>query len=441
MDTSIIWKKIPLELYYDYEVSSYGDVRVVNNDGSFSLLNVYSKDNYYKDISLKILDGTWHKFLIHRLVALAFIPLPEEGKFQKLKRIPRDGVPYQVNHIDYDPSNNYYTNLEWCDSFHNTSHSYLFSYKTRTINCILRDIMTGEEIEFKNGKDLSEYLGVTPSSISTIIVKHTEIPFLGRYTFRYDNMLIKANAVKQSIICKDYTTNNIFVTETIKEMSLLTGLRVPCITSKLTNERYGRNYNKDTMTSGYVIMYVKDHDGTWPNYSIEEAELSRLLYVKRLTEGETKTSKKIICKDYLTGEYTLYPSLTEAANDIQISKMSLSNYISRDDFQLYDGKVFRFEWDERDWPEYSDEEIRRSKEIKRLIENGVRWASSNRPIKGKYYPTGETKDFLSISDASKQLAFNRKSIQPILDPNKSNLFYKGWSFKYSSDSSEWPILT
>ena len=65
----------------------------------------------YYQISL-CKDGKGKNYLIHRLVAEAYIPNPE-------------GLP-QVNHKDENPQNNCVSNLEWCDAKYNAN------YGTRT---------------------------------------------------------------------------------------------------------------------------------------------------------------------------------------------------------------------------------------------------------------------------------------------------------------------
>lgn len=56
-------------------------------------------------------DGKTKNFLIHRLVAEAFIPNP-------------DNLP-QVNHKDENPLNNHVDNLEWCTAAYNLSYNNL----------------------------------------------------------------------------------------------------------------------------------------------------------------------------------------------------------------------------------------------------------------------------------------------------------------------------
>ncbi len=62
----------------------------------------------YYQVSLPFQEGTKRKS-IHRLVAEAFIPNPENKP--------------EVNHIDGDRLNNRYDNLEWCTRSENSLHS------------------------------------------------------------------------------------------------------------------------------------------------------------------------------------------------------------------------------------------------------------------------------------------------------------------------------
>lgn len=57
----------------------------------------------------------WVWKLAHRLVAITFIPNPENKK--------------EVNHIDSNPLNNAVENLEWVTSSENSIHSYRFWHK------------------------------------------------------------------------------------------------------------------------------------------------------------------------------------------------------------------------------------------------------------------------------------------------------------------------
>lgn len=110
-----IWKTI--DGYEDYEVSNYGRVksleRVANNNHvvkerilkQATITNGYQQVNLYKD-------GKQKCFIVHRLVANAFIDNPNNYE--------------QVNHKDENKCNNHIDNLEWCDCKYN------INYGTRT---------------------------------------------------------------------------------------------------------------------------------------------------------------------------------------------------------------------------------------------------------------------------------------------------------------------
>ena len=106
-----------------YKVSNYGEVkakrRVVYDivDGERQpvsvtkekLMSLIDHGNGYVYVTLCDENGQRKNFYVHRLVAEAFLPNP-------------DNLP-QVNHLDYDRKNNKVTNLEWCTSTENVRHS------------------------------------------------------------------------------------------------------------------------------------------------------------------------------------------------------------------------------------------------------------------------------------------------------------------------------
>ena len=107
---------MPVYGYEDlYEVSDYGRVR--NADGKILKPQPYGGQREYRAVNLSR-HSKPKTTGIHRLVAECFVGLPTD--------LNPDGTPMrtspEVNHIDGNPANNYYTNLEWCDRYYNNAH-------------------------------------------------------------------------------------------------------------------------------------------------------------------------------------------------------------------------------------------------------------------------------------------------------------------------------
>lgn len=110
---------LPIPEYEDlYEIDTYGNIRsldkeVKNNNGyriikGKILKPKLDKKGYYRIGLTK--DNKQKFYFIHRLVALTYLPNPNNYKV--------------INHKDGNPKNNYVVNLEWCTYSHNIQHAY-----------------------------------------------------------------------------------------------------------------------------------------------------------------------------------------------------------------------------------------------------------------------------------------------------------------------------
>lgn len=87
-----------------YYVSSSGEVF-----NKKKKLKTYINNAGYECIDLRDLKGKRYKFLVHRLVALNFLPNPLNKKY--------------VNHLDGNKLNNCLSNLEWVTNSENIVHA------------------------------------------------------------------------------------------------------------------------------------------------------------------------------------------------------------------------------------------------------------------------------------------------------------------------------
>lgn len=97
-----------------YQVSNYGRVKSLDRDlmckkdrkchRKGQIIKQQKNKHGYAVVTLRK-PGEKKTFFVHRLVALAFIPNPEKHT--------------EINHKDENKTNNFVTNLEWCDRVYN----------------------------------------------------------------------------------------------------------------------------------------------------------------------------------------------------------------------------------------------------------------------------------------------------------------------------------
>lgn len=121
-------------LKFLYEIDSTGELRNVK---SKKVVKGYVEKNGYVRVRIenKCLGGVV-RTTIHRLVAEAFIPNPENKP--------------EVNHIDSNRSNNDVSNLEWVTRSENMRHSYNKGINTKP----LKDYRESEKVAVTNGREV-----------------------------------------------------------------------------------------------------------------------------------------------------------------------------------------------------------------------------------------------------------------------------------------------
>ena len=165
-----IWK--PIKGYESlYEVSNLGNVKRLYRCRKERILKQCIRNKYYCVCLCK--NNIHQIFSIHRLVAEAFIPNP-------------DNLPC-VNHKDEDKTNNRVENLEWCTHIYNnnfgTRNERISDSLSKPINQYTKD---GVFIrQWKSAREASKTLGIYRRNIQMVcygkVYRRTAGGFIWRY--------------------------------------------------------------------------------------------------------------------------------------------------------------------------------------------------------------------------------------------------------------------
>ena len=130
-----------------YQISNKGRVKSLYN-GSERILKPRDNGRGYLRVNLRK-ENTSKYIRVHRLVARAFIPNP-------------DNLP-EINHRDENKKNNCVENLEWCDRVYNVNYG---TRNERISRKILQYSKSGEFIrEWQSAAEVERELNISHSNI------------------------------------------------------------------------------------------------------------------------------------------------------------------------------------------------------------------------------------------------------------------------------------
>lgn len=116
-----IWKELNgnREIYL---ISNFGNIKTKERQGRHYFIKshpikIHTKENGYQRVVLCLDKNGGKYYYLHRLVALLFIPNP-------------NNLPY-INHKDGNKSNNCVDNLEWCTKSENEKHAWRTGLKNK----------------------------------------------------------------------------------------------------------------------------------------------------------------------------------------------------------------------------------------------------------------------------------------------------------------------
>ena len=163
--TKEVWKSIP---GYEglYQVSNFGRVKSlsryarvhngVRKVGERIRKPILKATGYYDVLLYK--DGRRKRFLVHQLVAKAFLENPNNYK--------------QINHKDENPKNNHLSNLEWCSQSYNNNYGNHNKKISASVpkKPVLQIADDGHVIQrFNSIKDAAHHVGVLEQNISAVV--------------------------------------------------------------------------------------------------------------------------------------------------------------------------------------------------------------------------------------------------------------------------------
>ncbi len=273
----------------------------------------YINGDGYRTASVKMLDGRWQTFGVHRLVALAHLPTD------------KDVTQLTVNHIDHDISNNDVDNLEWVTVYLNNLHASLMRTQVERPTIIMTD-GNGDKSYVNNLHDACAVLNVDIDLAWAMV----------RDGFELDGVKLEAVTTRSSVppelrrpafIERDAYGRSIQVMVTIRDLetglcekfdSMADAALRHQVSPSHIHQCVSSNGKKRLFKGRYQIVRGLD---PFPDLTPEEWE-----------ELKSPRGKDTVAWNSETRRTFIYPSAAGMISDLGLSKKAVTTRLKRDGY-------------------------------------------------------------------------------------------------------------
>lgn len=277
-----IWKTVTVNS--DYEVSNLGNIRS-NKRGNPRLLRPFPRGGHKKDeenrgryLAVRLLsNGEERDYPIHRLVAMAFIPNPQN-------------MP-MVNHKNGIRDDNRVENLEWCDNSYNIWHSYnVLGNKTGIERAVVQYGDDGAFIkEYESTWKAEIETGISARFIASVCRKESYRKKAGGFIWRYkgdDDTSIKYDKISPVVQISKYG-EKITTFNSVGEAAISIGISIGGISGVCMKRTRGYNY-----AGGFLWRYEDEYDENEFGYFLDKTFIQMTL--NNLPVAEHKGTHELV---------------------------------------------------------------------------------------------------------------------------------------------------
>ena len=304
-----------------FAVSEQGEVYSLRMN---KLATISKQKTGYCTVAIRENDKT-KTYYVHRLVAMAFIPVSEEV----LQTTNRP----EVNHKDGNKDNNRKTNLEWVTSKKNSDHA-LANGLTNHRKVKARNLNTDEELVFSSYHETARHFGISEKRLK----RHLKSSLAGMHTkdywvFMYEDAgpwpEISEDCIMANRWDKPYgiwmgnKDNTVCMAATLTKFCEATGLKYNSIQPEV------RTTGEEYEIQGWKIWYC----------SLPTKEM--LYEIEYIPDYKFRGPRRIQVTHLRSGAVAVYPSLMDTSRKLNISDSTLLYAITKKD-GIHEGMQFKY---------------------------------------------------------------------------------------------------